>query len=109
MLNLVPAEWSTAVAVAAVWYGAVGLWGLKFRRAACGALRRRVRSISAGWQLTAMGQQLLDAAVQLRGLAREDILEVPDLAGVRPPMPNSAPDRVNTSHQGGSHDRVHHG
>ena len=36
-------------------------------------------------------------------------MSLPDLAGVRPPMPNPAPDRVNTSYQGGSHDKMHHG
>jgi hypothetical protein len=75
MLNLMRTVWSKAVAVGVRFCSLIALLVLKFSRAVGDTLRRRGSS-SVCW-LPPMGQQLLDTAVQLRGHAREHILEVP--------------------------------
>lgn len=68
MANMVDAIWSKAAAFAGRWLSVVVLIVFIFARAAAASVRRQgsSRSSSAG-RLPPVGQQLLDAAVQLRG------------------------------------------
>jgi len=68
MANMVDAIWAKAAVFATRWLGVVVLIAVILGRAAAasGRCRRSGRSTSAG-RLPPMGQQLLDAAVQLRG------------------------------------------
>ncbi len=78
MANMADADWAKAAAYTALdWLGVVALIVFKFARAAAASARRwRSTLSSSAGRLPAVGQQLLDPAVQLRRQAREDVLQV---------------------------------
>ena len=76
MANMVDAAWAKAMVFAARWLSVVALIVFNFGRAAAVSARRWGRLVSSAGRLPPVGQQLLDAAVQLRGQPGEHVLEV---------------------------------
>src|SRR6478735_2275811 len=77
MANVADAVWPKAAAYAVRWLGVVALIVFNFGRAAAASARRwRSTWSSSASRLPAVGEQLLDPAVQLRRQAREDVLQV---------------------------------
>jgi hypothetical protein len=74
MANMADAVWAKAAVFAALWLSTVVLTMFIFGRSAAVAAGRWW-STSVG-RLPAMGQQLLDPAVQLRGQPGEHVLQV---------------------------------
>ena len=74
MANMVDAALAKAMVFAARWLSAVVLAVFVFGRSVS-VSARRLWWTSAG-RLPPVGQQLLDPAVQLRGHAREDVLQI---------------------------------
>ena len=67
-------------------------------------MKKRGRATFTSCPVNRMEYAFSDFGDQKRPQKHPTRMSLPDSAGVRPPMPNPAPDRVNASHQGGSHE-----